>query len=70
MLLDCGANAKSMIDKKLRHITGDGSASVIHLRTSEGSLKRLGNDLVWSNNRNFLHFPHLRESFGVFDDLI
>ena len=66
MLLDCGANAKSMVEKDfVKHIAGDGNSSAINLWTS---LKRLGDHLVWSRNSNFLLFPHLRESFGLFND--
>ena len=66
MLLDCGADAKSMVEKDfVKHIAGDGDSSAIDLWTS---LKRLGDNLVWSSNSNFLFFPHLRESFNLFND--
>ena len=66
MLLDCGANAKSMVEKDfVKHIAADGNSSAIDLWAS---LKRLGEDLVWANNANFLLCPHLRESFGLFDE--
>jgi ankyrin repeat protein len=66
MLLDCGANAKSMVDKDfVKHITGDGSASAIQLWTA---FKQISDDLVGSNNSNFLLSPHLRDPFFLFDE--
>ncbi len=66
MLLDCGANSKSMVDKDfVKHIVGDGSASAIQLWTA---FKRLSAELVWSRNSNFLLFPQLRDPFFLFDE--